>query len=204
MGLAASDGAVVDWTCRPSDPLRSHHGPQGSGRPSEGGRAAGAAPGNGGEVTVYTRILAAVDGSQPSKLALEHAARLAKEQGALLRVIHVIENPYWSLRFDVAEDLDVPALERAWAQAGRAILDAAAEQARRLGVEPEAALVEPEGQRVAAAVVAEARHWRADLIVLGTHGRHGVEHFLLGSVAEGVARIAPGPLLLLRAVEAPA
>ena len=47
-------------------------------------------------------------------------------------------------------------------------------------------------------IAAEAKAWPADLIVIGTHGRRGVDHLLMGSVAEGVVRISPVPVLLIR------
>jgi nucleotide-binding universal stress UspA family protein len=53
--------------------------------------------------------------------------------------------------------------------------------------------------RVSEVVVEQAKVWRADLIVLGTHGRRGVGRFLLGSDAEQVARTASVPVLLVRA-----
>ena len=50
----------------------------------------------------------------------------------------------------------------------------------------------------AEALVEAAKRWSADLIVLGTHGRRGLQHLVLGSVAEGVVRLAPVPVLLVR------
>ena len=47
-------------------------------------------------------------------------------------------------------------------------------------------------------LAAEAKAWPADLIVIGTHGRRGVDHLLMGSVAEGVVRISPVPVMLIR------
>lgn len=44
----------------------------------------------------------------------------------------------------------------------------------------------------------EAERWGAELIVMGTHGRHGLQHLWLGSVAEGVVRSSPVPVLLVR------
>ena len=73
-------------------------------------------------------------------------------------------------------------------------------RAKKAGVGAESRLVEVEkyGERVVDAIVDEAKRWRADLIVIGTHGRRGVSHLLLGSVAEGVVRLAPAPVLLVR------
>ena len=53
-------------------------------------------------------------------------------------------------------------------------------------------------ERLANVVVAEAARWPADLIVVGTHGRRGLSHVFLGSVAEGIVRSAPVPVLLVR------
>jgi nucleotide-binding universal stress UspA family protein len=148
---------------------------------------------------MYRRILAAVDGSEPSNVALRHAVRLAVEQGAQLRIVHVTQDPYWY--FTAADgSIDVAAVERAWQENGKAILDAAAAIARAGGAEPEVALIERPGRRISEALVDEASHWGADLIVMGTNGRHGVEHLLLGSVAEGVMRVTTVPVLQLRAV----
>ncbi len=63
---------------------------------------------------------------------------------------------------------------------------------------PEASLIETAGRRVPGAIVEEARRWGADLIVVGTHGRRGLDRLLLGSVAEGVARMSPVSVLLVR------
>jgi nucleotide-binding universal stress UspA family protein len=52
-------------------------------------------------------------------------------------------------------------------------------------------------QRIAAAIADEADAWPADLVVAGTHGRTGVQRLLLGSVAEGIARVSPVPVLLI-------
>ncbi|HET7877050.1 MAG TPA: universal stress protein, partial [Methylomirabilota bacterium] len=71
-------------------------------------------------------------------------------------------------------------------------------RAREAGVAVEPALLESDGRRVAAVVVDEARWWEADLIVVGTHGRRGLDRLLLGSVAEGVVRAAPVTVLLVR------
>ena len=54
-------------------------------------------------------------------------------------------------------------------------------------------------QRVASMVVKDSQQWDADLIVLGTHGRRGFDRIFLGSVAETLVRMAPAPVLLVRA-----
>ena len=52
--------------------------------------------------------------------------------------------------------------------------------------------------RIGDEIAREATKWRADVIVVGTHGRRGLSHLLLGSVAETIIRIAPKPILLIR------
>ena len=70
---------------------------------------------------------------------------------------------------------------------------------RSAGVRPETVLVENVGGRVADEIVWQAKRWKADLIVIGTHGRRGLQRALLGSDAELVARYSPVPVLLVPA-----
>jgi nucleotide-binding universal stress UspA family protein len=59
-------------------------------------------------------------------------------------------------------------------------------------------MVENVSGQVAEVILNEARKWRADLVVMGTHGRRGFSHMLLGSTAEGVVRSSAKPVLLVR------
>lgn len=61
----------------------------------------------------------------------------------------------------------------------------------------ETALLETGGERIASVIYREAQRWQADLIVIGTHGRSGFSRLFLGSVAEGVVRMAMVPVLLV-------
>ena len=60
-------------------------------------------------------------------------------------------------------------------------------------------LREPLTKRVADEVLSEAKKWRADLIVMGTHGRRGLRRLVLGSDAEQIVRLANVPVLLVHA-----
>ncbi len=142
---------------------------------------------------MYRQMLVPVDGSEPSNRALEEALQLAKEQGARVRLVHVLE-PLHHLVIEGYGDL-VGAVR---AEAERVLAEAAA-RAQAAGVEASTTLVKAGGRRVAAAIVDEAASWGADLIVMGTHGHRGFEHLVLGSVAEGVVRRASVPVLLVRA-----
>ena len=146
---------------------------------------------------MYQRIQVAVDGSSTSDRALQEAIRLAKEQRALLHIVHVIDVVPMVLD---AEFIDIEAMRRAMRQSGQQVMDRAREKAKAAGIEAETRLVEIDtpAQRLAQKIVEEAKAWPADLLVIGTHGRRGLDHLLLGSVAEGVTRLAPMPVLLIR------
>ncbi len=141
---------------------------------------------------MFSRILIPVDGSAASDAALSEALKFAREQGAKMRLVYICE----PLQYILAEGpIDLTAEIR---RQGEKIISAAAAMAGKAAVPAEAVVVETADRRVAEAIVEEAKRWGADLIAMGTHGRRGFEHLLLGSVAEGVARRATIPLLLLR------
>jgi nucleotide-binding universal stress UspA family protein len=146
---------------------------------------------------MYQRILAAVDGSSTSDRALQEALRLTKDQQATLHIVHVVDMVplIWDVEF-----MDIETIQRALRQAGRTIIDRARETAKSAGIEADAQLAEigAPGQHVAGRIVEAAKTWPADLLVIGTHGRRGLDHLLLGSIAEGVARLAPMPVLFVR------
>jgi nucleotide-binding universal stress UspA family protein len=146
---------------------------------------------------MYSRVLVAVDGSAASEHALRHTIGLATSLSAMLAVVHVVDMGWLALGPELAVDID--ALAKARRAAGEAILGAAREVARAAGLAAKTRLLETgtPTQRVPAAIVDEAASWPADVLVLGTHGRRVVERLLLGSVAEGVARLSTVPVLLV-------
>jgi len=142
------------------------------------------------------RILIPVDGSAVSHDALSVAVQLAEALRAGTRIIYVLDlGPLYTTE---ASGVDVSEVEKAMLQEGEDILEKAAETARQAGVPSETALVPIYDSHVSDAIVDDARRWRADLIALGTHGRHGISRLILGSVAEAVARTSPIPVLLVR------
>ncbi len=146
---------------------------------------------------MYQRILVPIDGSETSVRALQEAIKLANRE-AQLRLVYVLEETYL-LDAEGYAYIDYDSLQKALRDTGQRALAQAAEQARRLGATAETALLEAKGERIASVIESDARDWKADLIVLGTHGRSGLNRLLLGSVAEGVARVAQVPVLLVRA-----
>jgi len=146
---------------------------------------------------MYKRVLVAVDGSPISIQALQEAAKLSKTCQAQLRIVTVIETVMLA---GGAEYVDFNEVRKAAVNFGQDVLNKAGQRAKETGVEAESRLIEIEraGDRVTDMISKEADEWPADLIVIGTHGRRGFNHLLMGSVAEGVVRIASKPVLLIR------
>ena len=145
---------------------------------------------------MYQRILVPVDNSATSRNALDEALRFAKNAKSLLRLVHVIDLAQFA--WSANEFLDVPQLQTALKEGGQKILTESVDMVRAQGVDAETALLETWGGILAKAIVEDAQSWNADLIVMGTHGYGGLTHMLLGSVAEGVMRNTPVPVLLVR------
>jgi nucleotide-binding universal stress UspA family protein len=143
---------------------------------------------------MYDRILVAIDGSEASTRALDEAVRLAGNQHSRLRLVHVVDT---FCLYRGGEGERAPEVEEAWREAGRKVLEQARVLASQSAIEVETALHCTNGTRVSEEIVEDARKWGADLIVMGTHGRRGLNRLLLGSVAEGVARISPISVLLV-------
>jgi nucleotide-binding universal stress UspA family protein len=148
---------------------------------------------------MYKRILVAVDGSETAALALRQAIELARASGARLRLVHVVDE----MAGGVAPGRTPDDFWRAAREGGERILRDARALAAKAGAEPETKLVEIRTlgalfRRVSAVIAAESDRWRADLVVLGTHGRRGVSKLVLGSVADGVVRTCGSPVLLVR------
>jgi len=148
---------------------------------------------------MYSRILVAVDGSAGAARALNHAIALARAFKASLRIVHVVDMGWLPLGPELA--VDVKRMADARCAGGERILATAREAAQAAEVAAETRLLETmtPGERVAETISGEAAAWPAELIALGAHGHGRIEHLLLGSVADGVARRAQVPVLLVHA-----
>jgi nucleotide-binding universal stress UspA family protein len=148
---------------------------------------------------MYKRILVAVDGSPVSNKALVAALQMARESGGQVRLIHSIdEMPYFTGIDGGAGSVDVLGILRA---GGTRVLADALAIAQSAGVTADTLLTEDFGVRLGDTVAEAARQWNADLIVLGTHGRHGIGRLMLGSGAEQIIRAAPVAVLVVRNTE---
>lgn len=146
---------------------------------------------------MFKRILVAVDGSHTADQALQEAIELAKEFQAHLRIVHAVDIVNLNLG---AEFPNPSELSDAMTKSGQEILRKAEAVARVAGIPVETRLIEIDtlGHRIPEMIAADAEAWPADLIVICSHGRSGPSHLFLGSVAEGVVRVATKPVLLIR------
>jgi nucleotide-binding universal stress UspA family protein len=144
-----------------------------------------------------TNVLVATDFSDCSDAALRYARAVAGQFGARLHLLHNVEfrgavdvagiGVYSTLSPDLLTELENDA---------RARMDALLSDSDRCLLH--AQLVVSAGETTAQAIVDYALSANIDLIVMGTHGRHGLSHLLLGSVAGRVVREAPCPVLTVR------
>jgi nucleotide-binding universal stress UspA family protein len=143
---------------------------------------------------VYKRILVAIDGSDTASRACAEAIKLATDQKARLRLLYVISYAFISAVLGGASSGDLLRRLRADAQATLNDAEAAASSA---GVEVEPHLLEHHATQIGEGIIEDALKWRADLIVMGTHGRRGFARSVIGSDAEYVVQHAPTPVLLV-------
>lgn len=145
----------------------------------------------------YSRILIATDESDCSKKALEHGRSLAKLHDASIALVHVLEttaqsnyvaDPLMGQQPIVVSDTTEIQLENAkslLAEIQQKLKDVKdVHTFNRIGT--------PRQE-----ILAVAEEWKADLIIMGTHGRTGFDHFISGSVSEGVIRRSNCPVLVV-------
>ncbi len=148
---------------------------------------------------MYERILVPIDGSATAERALREAIKIGGAGKAQLRLIYVIEENYPLDAEGYTAFTNYAALQEAMRKTGERVLARAAEEVRAARIRAETALLDMPGRRTASVIDNDALGWKADLIVIGTHGRSGIGRLMLGSVAEEVVRGASVPVLLVRA-----
>jgi nucleotide-binding universal stress UspA family protein len=147
--------------------------------------------------TTARRFLVPVDFSNSSLRALRYAVGLAAESGGSLTIVHVVPADYGWLGIGQEEfrDLD-KSLQRQAGDRLRAMAEANVPRNTPADLEVRVG-------RPAEEIVAAASESKSDLIVLSTHGLSGLDRYLIGSVADRVARLAPCPVFLMRAGKEP-
>ena len=139
------------------------------------------------------RILLAIDDSECSRAAVEAVAdrTLRKE----VRVLHVVP-PVKPLVGELGAQMeDASAWEEAELTQGKALVDEVAQRLRAAHLNVSTAVEQGDPKST---ILDHAEQWHADVIVLGSHGRKGIDRFLLGSVSEAVARHAPCSVEIVR------
>ena len=147
---------------------------------------------------MYKRIAVAIDGSETSGKALDEATKLAREMSSVILLLHVCEEMPIIWEPDGMNMILMQKSLKAIADAGKALLEKHRKQLAEQDIMVETKLVETFGGRMGSVISEEAQKWHTDLLVVGTHGRKGIAHFLIGSVAEDVTRTASMPVLLVR------
>ncbi|MFB6195482.1 MAG: universal stress protein [Haloplanus sp.] len=142
---------------------------------------------------MYQDILVPTDGSDASTAAIDHAVSLAATYDAHIHALYVVEQGVYA-----PLDLETAMIEEALETEGEAAVAAVADAAEDAGVEVQTGVVEGD---VRDTILDYAEANDVDLIVIGTHGRRGVDRYLLGSVTEQVVRSSPVPVLTVRAAD---
>ena len=141
---------------------------------------------------IFRCILVPIDFGEPSRKALELAVGLAKTYGSSLTILHTFEFPAYASvgSLEVGADLLSPVRDAAKDELDRELSDLRRQLPSAQGV----LVMGVADEEILGAI----REYRADLVVMGTHGRRGLSHALLGSVAEKVVRMSPVPVLTVR------
>lgn len=139
----------------------------------------------------YRHILLAVDFSKESEAIGQRAVDLAKRYGAELTLMHVVANLYEEPMYDLMSSFPADVEEQLVQNARQSLTDLA----QRLGVPAAERVVEVGTPKTG--IIQAAKERDADLIVLGSHGVHGLE-LLLGSTANAVLHAAPCDVLAVR------
>jgi nucleotide-binding universal stress UspA family protein len=140
-------------------------------------------------------VLVATDFSEPSAAALDYCREVARTYGATLHVLHVVEDLRWRYATDMAPAALVGVQEDVEASAASRLNALVTDEDRR---QLRAHTVALTAIVPSEAIVQYAKTEGVDVIVMGTHGRNGLAHLFMGSVAERVVRLAPCPVLTVR------
>jgi nucleotide-binding universal stress UspA family protein len=141
------------------------------------------------------RVLLAIDGSKFSEAATQAVIRQSQPQGTEVKVLHVVDLALL-IPTSYAAGFRAESLKN-----GEELVRQAEQALSKAGYKVQTAVEEGDPK---SRIVEDAANWKADLIVIGSHGRRGVDRFLMGSVSEAVARHAPCSVQIVRiATETP-
>ncbi|KAB1188475.1 MULTISPECIES: universal stress protein [Haloferax] len=139
---------------------------------------------------MYSEILVPTDGSKAAERAIQHALDIAQTYGARIHALYVVDTSIYT-SLDAGADVVIDALEREGKVATRHVEEAA----DAAGVDVDTEVVTGTAYR---SIHKYIEDHDIDLVVMGTHGRTGLSHYLLGSVTERVVRTSTVPVLTVR------
>ena len=146
---------------------------------------------------MYKNILVPVDGSDTSTSGLLEAIRLGRDSHATVRALHVVNSAYIAFPYTLGI-YSLGEVSGRLLEDGKNILQRAEQLVREHSLSGDGVLLETSTDNTGELIVAQAKAWPADIIVMGTHGRRGLGRVVLGSEAEYVVRHTPVPVLLVR------
>ena len=147
---------------------------------------------------MFKTIMLATDGSKLSQKAVKSAIDLASKFSAELVAVKVIPRyvqTYFEDSFTVA-DIDVKSIEAQWAAGAQVVLDKIASSAAAKGLIIQTSVVKSDD--ISEGLIKAATKYKADLIVMASHGRKGIKRVLLGSETQNVLTHSTVPVLVLR------
>jgi nucleotide-binding universal stress UspA family protein len=142
------------------------------------------------------KIMVPIDFSDCSQEALQYAGSLAQLFGAEVMLLHVIESPVYGVDLTLMQPGETSDLRRKLSE----MIEHAVDQMKAIGVTAEGRFVTgfPSVE-----IIKAVKEHGADLVVIGTHGRTGLAHILLGSTAERVIQRASCPVVTVKSAKAP-
>jgi nucleotide-binding universal stress UspA family protein len=153
----------------------------------------------GADVIALETVLVATDFGEPAAVALTYGRGLARTFAATLHLVHVVDDVMGRATTSTGFTFDFGRMQADVEAGARASADALLSDEDRRDLHAKTVILT--STTPALSIVQYARDARANLIIVGTHGRGGVAHLFLGSVAERIVRMAPCPVLTVRQPE---
>ena len=135
------------------------------------------------------KLLLAIDGSKCSEAATQALIAQYQSQGTEVKVLNVVDLPLPIPTSDAA------AFHKLSLEHGHELVEQAEQLLNKAGYKTQTAVEEGDPK---SKIIEQAARWKADTIVMGSHGRKGLDRFLMGSVAENVSRYAPCSVEIVR------
>lgn len=145
--------------------------------------------------TILTRLLVPIDGSEQSQRALEYAEDVAKKNGAHITLCHVVDTQQFIAAAPFPAYFDPSIAIQALRDGGREFLEHGRAHVAAAGIECSTQLIE---DHYVTGILDAAKLDSSDCIVMGSHGRRGLDRFFVGSTTEGVLRRALVPVIVIR------